>query len=489
MIRLWPRKLAGQLIASLLLVLLAAQIVTLLIFHDERRAAVRATTRAEILSRTAAVVRLINETPARYHHQVIRSASGPRLRFSLDPQSLLPSERPKPGAIAVQRRLENLLGADARSVRVAVHARGARERPQAWRYRDRDEAAEDDEDNEDDDHQRLERKPRIDGEGRNPKRRRNVYLGLTISVLPRAGPWLNVQTLIPPPPPSWAVPSVVTLGGTAVALVFIVVLMVRRATHPLGELANAAERLGRGEQISAVEERGPEDVRVTIRAFNDMRARLERFVRQRTQMLAAISHDLRTPITSLRLRAELVEDDENRERILASLDEMQSMAEATLDFVRGESADEKTRSVDLGALIESVCADLADLGHDVSVGPMSGISYPCRVHALKRAVRNLVENAVTYGKRARISLERAESDLLILVEDDGPGIPSADLQRVTEPFVRLEESRSRDTGGIGMGLAIAASIVHSHGGRLSLRNRPEGGLRAELRLPQAASVT
>ncbi len=170
-----------------------------------------------------------------------------------------------------------------------------------------------------------------------------------------------------------------------------------------------------------------------------MRGRLQRFVQDRTRMLAAISHDLRTPITTLRLRAEFVEDEETRTKLLETLDEMQRMIEATLAFAREEAAAEDTRTVDLAALVESVAADLADLGQQVTFSGPERLPYVGRPIGLKRAVRNLIENAVTYGERARVALERGAAALRIVIDDDGPGIPEADMERVFAPFVRLEE--------------------------------------------------
>ncbi len=208
------------------------------------------------------------------------------------------------------------------------------------------------------------------------------------------GRWLNVGTRLPPPNSDWAMPALVAMGVMAVALSVIVIFMVRRLTRPMAELAAAAERLGRGETVPPVPERGPADVRETTRAFNRMHARLQRFVQDRTRMLAAISHDLRTPITSLRLRAEFIEDEEIRQKILETLDDMQRMAEATLAFAREEAAQEDTRAVDLAALIDSVCADLADMGQDVTFAGAPRSQYLGRPSGLKRALRNLIENAV-----------------------------------------------------------------------------------------------
>jgi signal transduction histidine kinase len=268
----------------------------------------------------------------------------------------------------------------------------------------------------------------------------------------------------------------------------IVIFMVRRLTRPMAALAAAAERLGRGEAVPPVPERGPADVRETTRAFNRMHARLQRFVQDRTRMLAAISHDLRTPITSLRLRAEFVEDEEIRQKILETLDDMQRMAEATLAFAREEAAQEDTRAVDLAALIDSVCADLADMGQDVTFAGAPRSHYLGRPSSLKRALRNLIENAVTYGRRARVALEAGDHEWRIVIEDDGPGIAEADFERVFAPFVRLEESRNPETGGVGLGMAISRSIVRGHGGDITLANRPGAhgaeGLCVTIRLPR-----
>jgi signal transduction histidine kinase len=210
-------------------------------------------------------------------------------------------------------------------------------------------------------------------------------------------------------------------------------------------------------------------------------------------MLAAISHDLRTPITSLRLRAEFIEDEEIRTKILETLDDMQRMAEATLAFAREEAAQEDTRLVDLAALVDSVSADLADMGQDVTFAGAPRAPYLGRPSSLKRALRNLIENAVIYGKRARVALESTGEEWRIVIDDDGPGIADADFERVFAPFVRLEESRNPETGGVGLGMAISRSIVRGHGGDITLENRPAergiAGLRVVIRLPQGEGAS
>jgi signal transduction histidine kinase len=268
----------------------------------------------------------------------------------------------------------------------------------------------------------------------------------------------------------------------------IAVLVAHRVARPMRRLAFAAEAFGRGEEIARLPEEGPTDIRRTAEAFNRMQERLRRFVADRTSMLAAIGHDLRTPITSLRLRAEFVTDEEMREKILATLDEMQAMTEATLAFAREEATGEPTRVIDLSALAESVCNDLADIGWNVTFADSGKIPYRCRPAALRRAMRNLIENAVRYGGEARVSLALADEWFEIAVDDSGPGIPDEEFERVFAPFFRLEGSRSRTTGGVGLGLSIARTIVRGHGGDIVLANLRGGGLRAMIRLPQQPTV-
>ncbi len=478
--RLWPRRLAGQMIALLLLALVLAQSASYLIFADERWAALQTAERGHILARTASIVRLIENTPASLHDQILRTASSRQLRFWLSDQSAVAASDAD-GDSWLRQRLMSLLD-DGLAREVLIDP--GKDDQHFW-SRD-DDALRD---------QRIAavgeiaRAGEVAPEGaarwRARWHHRRPPADLMISTRLTDGRWLNAGFAVPDPPPHWTPASLLAMAVTAVALSLIVTLMVRRITRPMAELAAAAERLGRGEAVPAIAERGSLDVRQTMRAFNRMRGRLQRFVQDRTRMLAAISHDLRTPITTLRLRAEFVEDEETRAKILETLDEMQRMTEATLAFAREEATVEDTRTVDLAALVESICADLADLGQDASFDGPERLPYACRPTGLKRAVRNLIENAVTYGKCARVGLEAGAAALKIVIDDDGPGIPEADFERVFAPFVRLEESRSRETGGIGLGMAIARTIVRGHGGDIELANRAEGGLRVVIRLPTA----
>ena len=297
------------------------------------------------------------------------------------------------------------------------------------------------------------------------------------------GQWLNVAVGPPPTLPVWSWTFLLSLLLSALGVAGVAVLMGRRIQRPMRTLAAAADRLGRGEDMDELPETGPPEIRSTVRAFNLMRDRLGRYMRDRAAMLAAISHDLRTPITSLRLQAELVEDGETRARFLGTLEEMQRIAEDTLAFIREDMRREETRTVDLHALIDSVAVDLADIGHDLTLLDAGRVLVACRPVALRRAFRNLLENASIHGVRAGIRIAHGDEGPNVVIEDEGPGIPEADRERVFEPFVRLDESRSPDKGGTGLGLAIARTIIRGHGGNIWLENRAEGGLRVMIAFP------
>jgi len=263
---------------------------------------------------------------------------------------------------------------------------------------------------------------------------------------------------------------------------------VRAVTRSLERLARAAGQVGADPEGAPLEEHGPREVRGVIRAFNRMRLDLRSYVLERARMLGAISHDLQTPITRLRLRAEMIEDAGSRAKFLRDLDEMEAMAASALEFFKTLGHEPQRQPLDVGALVGSLCEDWTETGRDVSLQGLPRGPYNAHPRALRRCVDNLVENAFRYGQRARIRIEDDDAALRITVRDDGPGIPEQDLERVFEPFFRLEESRNRDSGGTGLGLSIARNIARWHGGEIHLRNAPGGaGLIAELVLPRAKS--
>jgi signal transduction histidine kinase len=279
------------------------------------------------------------------------------------------------------------------------------------------------------------------------------------------------------------------LALTLVGVIAFALVAVRLVTRPIQHLADAADAFGRDLESPPLEEAGPTETRRAAEAFNRMQDRLKRLIAERSRALAAVSHDLRTPLTRLRLRAELVEDETLRGQINADIDDMQAMVEATLGYLRGLSESEPVQSIDIESLLQSLAADEQALGRPVNFSGGKIAPYPGRLSALKRAIANLIDNALKYGGVADISCSDGDDALIIVVEDAGPGIPEGDLARVVEPYVRLETSRSRETGGVGLGLAVARDAVRLHGGELNLENRAQGGLRATLVLPRRAATT
>lgn len=298
------------------------------------------------------------------------------------------------------------------------------------------------------------------------------------------GAWVSFDTHLPRESASLPGRLLLTLTVLLLAVLGISVMAVRWITRPLHVLASAADELGRDINRPPLPENGPVEVRRAAHAFNTMQAKLVRFVQDRTRILTAMSHDLKTPITRMRLRAELLEDDDLRGRFEKDLREMESMVTHTLDFIRGLGGGEVAHPVDVMALLESLQADNEEMGRQVIIEGVVRNHYVGVAPLLKRCLSNLIDNAVLYGKSATVIVEDGSDALRIRVRDEGPGIPETELDKVFEPFYRLESSRNRETGGTGLGLAIARNIAQTHGGDIALNNRPKAGLEAVLTLPR-----
>jgi signal transduction histidine kinase len=300
------------------------------------------------------------------------------------------------------------------------------------------------------------------------------------------GSWLNFEFPMVASLP-WASAELLGLTvGSVIAVLGLCLYALLRLMRPLERLTLAAESLGRSGAVQQLPETGVGEVRRAASAFNKMQARIGRLIEDRLQMIAAISHDLKTPITRLRLRAELMDDDETRRKLLKDLDEMEAMIGSTLAFAREEGNPEPRQSLDLRALVKE--AGEHQPGMRLSIagpGPWEIVAQPL---ALKRAIANLIDNAVNYGDEAVVTVSRSPERFEIRIDDRGPGIPETELERVFRPFYRLEASRNRDSGGTGLGLAIARSAILAQGGEIELYNRTNGegtvsGLTARVLLP------
>ena len=453
------RSLRVQLVLLIIIALGIAQFVSLWLFADERSLAIRAALGFEAAGRAANVARLIEEAPADLRPSIIRAANSPLVRFDLGTKPLVQHSDHSDGGL-VETRVRALLNDSySRDIRVELHQIQGAILPLPNLSHEMTEM-----------HLAMMR-----GE------LSAIEMNLSISIA--GGQWLNVSTRFERPPIQWPLYSMLTFGLTAMALLVAVSWFVMTGLlGPLRRLAWASERLGRGEDIDALPERGPQEVRELTAGFNRMQDRLIRFVTDRTRVLAALGHDLRSPLTAMRVHSEMVEEDETRESLVATVEEMQSMVEATLTFAKGLSGNEPMQDVDLQSFLEALRGDMV-VPFVLSDGPE--VTVRLRPNAIRRALRNVIENAVRYGGSATLGWISADGEIEISVTDRGPGIPTAELERVFDPFVRLEESRSLETGGHGLGLSIARSILRAQGGEISLANHPDGGLIATIRLPVA----
>jgi signal transduction histidine kinase len=263
--------------------------------------------------------------------------------------------------------------------------------------------------------------------------------------------------------------------------------VIRGFMRPITRLAAAAERLGIDGDVSILQETGAPEMRAAARAFNEMQLRLRRLIDDRTQMLAAISHDLKTPITRLRLRAEFIEEPALQEKMLADLAEMEAIVASTLAFARSDARSEGSEAVDLADMLQSLAESRADSGAAVGYEGPAHLTIRARPVALRRALSNLIDNAIKYGTSAHVALRLDERQAVVEIADEGPGIAAEQMELVFRPYYRLEGSRSRETGGVGLGLSIARAVIGAEGGEIALANRPEGGLCARVTLPFPAA--
>lgn len=298
------------------------------------------------------------------------------------------------------------------------------------------------------------------------------------------GSWARFDTALPARADTLPWRLVLSLAVLLLATLVFSWLAVRWVVQPLRVLAQAAQALGEDLSRPPLPEQGPTEVRQATQAFNTMQQRLAAFVNERTRMLTALSHDLKTPLTRMRLRTELLDDDEARPRFEADLQEMETMVAQTLDFMRGLGGHEARTAVDVNALLRALQADQQAMGRQVVIDGQALQPFVGVPSLLRRALGNLVDNAVLYGGGATLGVEDTAECLTIHIMDTGPGLPEAELERVFEPFFRLESSRNRATGGTGLGLGIVRSIAGLHGGDVSLHKRASGGLDAVLRLPR-----
>jgi signal transduction histidine kinase len=465
--RLLPDSIAGWVILVIVGALLASQILTAAIHYDSRRDAQTILENVRIAERVVVLTRLIGLIPPEQRPGIVARVSRPPLLVTWEPNSAVD-------------------GADSDSLKTQLLTDVIAERQQDLGLRSVqvehldvrnwsvgtlfDEGA-----------------PELRGTLQQLLGQQLSGPAFVISLQLPDQTWVNFAAADEATVPVWSLESVALIAIVLIAVIGLSVFGIQRLTAPLLVLTRAAERLGRDVNAPPLPERGAADVRQALRAFNKMQSRIQRFVEDRTRMIAAISHDLRTPITRLRLRAEFIDDAEQQTKMLADLDDMETMIQSTLSFAREEANPEPRRDLDLIGLLRSVCEDAPQVILMIEPEGTGTLPYNGQPVALRRGFGNLLDNAVKYGQRACVCLSIGTDGLTVTFDDDGPGVPDEELERVFRPFYRVETSRSRDTGGTGLGLPVARTVFRSHGGDVVLSNRSEGGLRATVTLPRQAN--
>lgn len=478
-------------VAVTIVAVIVSYAIAFAIYTNERGSALRRAAETNVAERVAFTAERLREVPADRRASAVESFRDFSLRFSVSNEPQVTANLGGPGARiagAISERLADS-GAHAQSRIVDAPSRRWRgERDPRGRGRGRGDRDDDD------------RPPPPSDFGRGPGGDGPGDLsgpggpgGLTepplvrvtealISVRLSEGSWLNTTARLPGPRPT---PTSAIVG--ALVSIFIVgigaALVARQIGRPLSDLANAARALGSGQTNVSAPVSGPEDVRRASTAFNVMAERLGRQLNRQRQMLWALSHDLRTPITAIRLRAELIEDEAERQRLLASVAEMETLTEQALSLARAGASDEARSNVDLAEIARTLCGELQDLGVNIRAEANEPLMAECRPTEIARAMRNLAENAAKYGGGGTMRAYRNDAnEAVVEVLDDGPSVPPDLLTRLTAPFFRADEARSQ-TKGAGLGLAITQAIADSHGGRLVLENRTPKGFSAKLVLP------
>jgi len=472
-VRLAPQSLFGRLVLVLLGGLVLAQLATGYINLAERGELLYEAGGMRLAQRIADIGKLLDSLPSAERRRVVAVFNAPPLTISLDRAPMAAGREPQESDM----RLSMFTGVLRYALGDEMQARVMRREgaPEGFQARGRLGPP------------GMPMMPhRMGGYGMQDFSPEGAFF--TVQIALRDGTWATFDTFLSPEATAIPVRVALTLLILLATVVVLSLVAVRWVTGPLSSLATAADELGADIHRPPLPETGPVEVQRAARAFNTMQMRLSRFIADRTRILAAMSHDLKTPITRMRLRTEMLEDEAARGKFAKDLDEMESMVSQTLDFMRDANSSEAVQRVDLMALIESLQTDYRDTGDTVEIEGGIDEPYPCRPHALRRCLTNVVDNAIRYGKRATVRVEEDAGRIAIRILDEGPGIPQGEIEKAFEPFFRGEASRSRETGGTGLGLGIARNIARAHGGELVLRNRPEGGLEATLTLPRTEAA-
>lgn len=468
----YPRTLFSRLVLLLLFGLVLAEAITALVLTSDRGEAIKRAAGIHSAQRIASIVKILDQMTHDQRQETAKALDAPGMRISLTLPPLDSQDRgPSTGSTLFLGALRYYLD-DDRDIRLDLADKQATQHFFA----------------------RGKFAPTM---GMNPgrhnmMRQHMAEAGLMLSadgahliqIRLQDGQWVSFGEQLPEEVTHWPLRVVLALGLVLIVLGLVALLAVRWITRPLSHLAESARALGQDLQRPPLEEKGPEEVRSTLQAFNAMQQQIRQFVDERSRFLAAISHDLRTPITRLRLRSGLLEDPKLQAKFERDLEEMEELVQGILELMRDETGEVKKQALDINDLLETLQIDGEESGKKITLQGQANDSFYCHPASMRRLVTNLVDNALKYGGRADIEIEDSKAYLQIRITDNGTGIPESQLEHVFQPFTRIEDSRCKETGGTGLGLSIAKNIALAHGGTLTLKNREHGGLLAELTLPR-----
>ncbi|CAG20574.1 ATP-binding protein [Photobacterium profundum] len=471
--RILPSSLIGKICIIMVLGLVFELLIALQIFSNERAQMLNLATSNSTLERVAALVNVIDRTPVELHDEILAASQSSGLTLSLDNTAVVTGNQRADLSAQLTQSFSEPLPHQVKIQSVISQHHNEQQAGMSKKMRHMNMS--------------MEHMPMMQ------QRMVEYKTQLIGSVKLSNNYWLNFSSAIDQQALRWSWSAIVGLILVALFTLSAMYWVVKRSLLPVKKLAVAAQKLGQERDFTPLELSGPEEILPTIAAFNQMQTQLSQFVDDRTKMLAAISHDLRTPITSMRLRLEFIEHNEDQKQLLKTLTNMELMIEATMNFARDDAQQEPSQTVELTSLLQTITDDYQDRGDVIHFIAANKIICRLSPIAFRRVIENLLNNSLCYGQQLEntsrpspieLNCFNDEQHTVVQVCDSGTGIDESALEDVFKPFVRLEKARDTSSSSVGLGLSISRSIIQAHGGSLVLRNRSEGGLCAEIRLPQ-----
>jgi signal transduction histidine kinase len=461
--QLLPKSLVMQISLIMLLGVLLVLSVSMQLYSGDRQRALDFVSSDSTLERVSSLIAILADTPVNLHNDIISASQGRGFYLSLDNKPIIGTS----GLSVLTNKLKGLISdSQIKDIRIisASIKRPYKERQMRRRQQERM-------------HPNMKKRPRY-----------NVKL--TGSILLADQHWLNFSSAIDEQADDLPLKTILLIIVFTLLILITMAWTVKRALKPIESLAVAAKKVGSERDFNNIPEVGPSEVLPAISAFNQMQASLSDFIDDRSKMLAAISHDLRTPITSLRLRLEFIEESEDKQRMLETVNQMEKMLKATLYFAKDDAQKESKQDLEVVSLLTTICDDYRDRGIDIELNCSDKLIFRLWPVAFRRVIENLINNSIAYGKNnlgeVKITVEAGlhNKNLVLSLSDTGPGIDEALFEEVIKPFVRLDKARDTQDSSVGLGLAISHSIVQAHAGEMTFSNLVTGGLKVEIHLPR-----